>query len=43
MPFLRGVTRLVKNGAFGIVKDGDKLTAIPCGTDQVAGELGIIA
>jgi hypothetical protein len=37
-----GVTRLVKNGAFGMVVDGDEVTAITYGTDRVARELGII-
>lgn len=38
----RGVRRLIKDGAFGMVVDGDELTAITYGTDRVARELGII-
>jgi len=38
----RGVTRLVKNGTFGMVVGGDELTAITYGTDRVARGLGII-
>jgi hypothetical protein len=38
----RGVTRLVKDGTFGMVVDGDELTAITYGTDRVARDLGII-
>jgi hypothetical protein len=38
----RGVRRLVKDGTFGMVVDGDELTAITYGTDRVARELGIL-
>lgn len=36
------VTRLVKDGRFGMVVDGDEITAITYGTDLVARELGLI-
>lgn len=36
------VTRLVENGEFGIVLDGDELTAVTYGTDLVARELGLL-
>lgn len=36
------VTRLVENGAFGVVLDGDELTAVTYGTDLVARELGLL-
>jgi hypothetical protein len=38
----RGVKRLVKDGTFGMVVNGDELTAITYGTDRVARELGIL-
>jgi hypothetical protein len=38
----REVARLVENGAFGVVLDGDELTAITYGTDLVARELGLL-
>jgi len=40
--FARGVSRLVKNGQFGRVVDGDEVTAITYGSDMVARELGLI-
>lgn len=36
------ITRLVENGAFGVVLDGDELTAITYGSDLVARELGLL-
>lgn len=36
------VSRLVKNGKFGRVMDGDEITAVTYGTDMVARELGLI-
>lgn len=36
------VTRLVKEGRFGVVVDGDEVTAITYGTDIIARELGLI-
>lgn len=36
------VRRLVKDGTFGMVVDGDELTAITYGTDRVARALGIL-
>lgn len=36
------VSRLVKDGTFGRVVDGDEITAITYGTDMVAEELGLI-
>lgn len=38
----REVTRLVENGDFGVILDGDELTAITYGTDLVARELGVL-
>lgn len=36
------VTRLVENGVFGVVLDGDELTAITYGTDIVARDLNLL-
>lgn len=36
------ITRLVENGSFGVVLDGDELTAITYGSDIVARELGVL-
>jgi len=38
----QNVTRLVKDGSFGMVVDGDEITAITYGTDMVARELGLL-
>jgi hypothetical protein len=36
------VTRLVQDGGFGMIVDGDEITAITYGTDLVARELGLL-
>ena len=38
----RNISRLIKDGRFGMVVDGDELTAITYGTDLVASELGLV-